>query len=120
MDPPDLLGGSEAVNGASDGVSGAKDLLDDSAELGGVGARSHHSTTQRRAGMKTLSFLPRGCDYRGSPHNGPFVPGRVEDVIHGDVSVVLDVLHLLPVPGGLLQCLDDQGSGRRYNGHLNV
>merc|ERR1712098_736064 len=31
------------------------------------------------------------------------------DVIHGDIAAVLDVLHLLTVPWGLLQGLDDQG-----------
>merc|ERR1719166_571715 len=70
--------------------------------------------------MKTLSFLPRGCDYRGSPHNGPFVPGRVEDVIHGDVSVVLDVLHLLPVSVGFLESFDDESSGRGTNSNLSL
>ena len=70
--------------------------------------------------MKTLSFLPRGCHYRGSPHNGPFVPGRVEDVIHGDVSVVLDVLHLLPVSVGLLQGLDQEGSSRGTDSNLEI
>merc|ERR1712045_934937 len=34
-------------------------------------------------------------------------PGGVDDVVHGDVAVVLDVLDLLPVPGGLLEGLDD-------------
>merc|ERR1719145_259112 len=41
-----------------------------------------------------------GCHHAGSG----------DDVIHCDVAAVLDVLHLLPVPWGLLQRLDDQGS----------
>merc|ERR550517_315148 len=41
--------------------------------------------------------------------------GGGDDVIHGDVAAVLDVLHLLPVPWRLLQCLDDQGSSRGNN-----
>ena len=46
----------------------------------------------------------------GSHHTGSLV-----DVIDGDVATVLDVLHLLPVPGRLLQGLDDQGgSGGNY------
>ena len=41
--------------------------------------------------------------------------GGGDDVIHGDVAAVLDVLHLLAVPWGLLQRLDDQGSSRGDN-----
>ena len=36
--------------------------------------------------------------------------GGGDDVVHGDVAAVLDVLHLLAVPWRLLQSLDDQGS----------
>ena len=42
----------------------------------------------------------------------------VVDVVHGDVAVVLDVLHLLPVPVGLLQRLDDQGRGGGAHANL--
>ena len=87
--------------------------------------------------MKTRGFLPRGRWTRGNwknrfstsgmtracgPHGGPLViiPCRVEDVVNLDVPVVLDVLHLLPVPVWLLEGLDDQGSGRGDNGNLNT
>ena len=46
----------------------------------------------------------------GSHHTGSLV-----DVFDGDVATVLDVLHLLPVPGGLLQGLDDEGRGGGNN-----
>ena len=51
----------------------------------------------------------------GSHHTGGLV-----DVIHGDVAAVLDVLHLLPVPGRLLQGLDDQGCGRGDDGDRSL
>ena len=86
--------------------------------------------------MKTRGFLPRGLWTRvtwrnrfltsgvtraSSPHGGPLVsiPGRVEDVVNLDVAVVLDVLDLLPVPVGLLEGLDDQGSGGGADSNLN-
>ena len=34
------------------------------------------------------------------------------DVVHGNIAVVFDVLHLLTVTVRLLQGLDDQGRGR--------
>ena len=56
-----------------------------------------------------------------SPHDGPLVtiPGRVEDVVNLDVAVVFDVLHLLPVPVGLLEGLDDEGGGGGTDANLN-
>ena len=36
---------------------------------------------------------------------GPHDARRVDDVVHRDVAVVTDVLHLLAVAGGLLQGL---------------
>merc|ERR1711971_236112 len=38
-----------------------------------------------------------------------------DDVVHGDVAAMLDVLHLLAVPWRLLQGLDDQGGSRGYD-----
>ena len=35
--------------------------------------------------------------------SGTHDAGSIVDIIHGVVTVVLDVLHLLPVPGGFLQ-----------------
>ena len=52
----------------------------------------------------SLQFLGHGP--------GPHDASRVDDVIKGDVAVVLDVLHLLAVTRGLLQSLDDEGRGR--------
>ena len=46
---------------------------------------------------------------------GPHGAGSLVDVVHGDVPVVLDILNLLPVPGGLLQGLDDEGRGGGNN-----
>ena len=90
-------------------MGGAEDLSHDAREIDGVRARSQHSKI--RAGMKTLGLLPRGR----SPRNGPFVPSSMINVLHGDVAVVLDVLHLLTVSVGLLQSLDDKSScGRTY------
>merc|ERR1719282_877083 len=51
---------------------------------------------------------------------GPHGAGGVDDVVHRDVAVVLDVLHLLPVPGRLLQGLDDQGRGGGNNVDLGL
>ena len=56
-------------------------------------------------------FLP---GHRSGSHD----TSSVVDVIHGDITIVLDVLDLLPVPGRLLQGLDDQGSSRGDNGNL--
>ena len=47
---------------------------------------------------------------------GPHHTGGLVDVVHGDVAAVLDVLHLLPVPGRLLQGLDDQGGSGGHHG----
>ena len=109
------------VDGAADALRGAKDLPDHAREVDGVGAGAHDSAERCgvRAGMGTRGPLPRG---RGrhtchAPHGGPrAVPGGVEDVLDGDVAVVFDVLNLLPVPGRLLQRLDDEGGGGGNHG----
>jgi len=44
----------------------------------------------------------------------------MEDVVHLDVTVVFDVLHLLPVPVGLLESLDDQGGGGGTDGNRGL
>ena len=43
----------------------------------------------------------------------------MEDVVNLDVAVVFDVLHLLPVPVGLLESLDDEGGGGGTDGNLS-
>ena len=47
---------------------------------------------------------------------GPHHTGGLVDVVHGDVAAVFDVLNLLPVPGRLLQGLDDQGGSGGHHG----
>ena len=51
---------------------------------------------------------------------GPHHAGGLVDVVDGDVAAVLDVLHLLPVPGGLLESFDDEGGGGRHHRHLGL
>ena len=46
--------------------------------------------------------------HRSWPHNS----GRVQDIVHGDVTIVFDVFDLLPVPWRFFQGLDNQGCGR--------
>lgn len=41
---------------------------------------------------------------------------NIVDLVKGDVTGVLDVLLLLPVPRGLLEGLDDKGRGGGNNG----
>ena len=47
---------------------------------------------------------------------GPHDTSSLDDVVHGDVAVVLDVLHLLPVPGRFLESLDDEGGSGGHHG----
>jgi hypothetical protein len=112
LDLLDQVWWSLTIHGAPYGVGGAKDLSHDTREIDGVRARSQHSKI--RAGMKTLGLLPRSQ----SSHNGPFIPSSVINVLHGDVAVVLDVLHLLTVSVWLLKSLDDKGSCGRT--HCNL
>ena len=93
-------------------VSCPENLPDDTGEVDRVRARSQHSKI--RAGMKTRSLLPRGK----SPLNGPFVPSSIVDILHSDVSVVLDILHLLAVSMWFLESLDNHSSSRRTNSNL--
>jgi len=51
---------------------------------------------------------------------GPHDSGGADDVVHGDVAVVLDVLDLLAVAWRLLQGLDDQGGGGGHNVDLGL
>ena len=64
--------------------------------------------------MKTLGFLPRGYGFNHSPHSGPCycIPCGVVDVLHGNVAIVLDVLHLLSVSMRFLKSLDYEGGCR--------
>merc|ERR1719215_2372188 len=51
---------------------------------------------------------------------GPHGAGSLVDVVHGDVAAVLDVLDFLPVPWGLLEGLDDEGSGGGHHRALGL
>ena len=44
----------------------------------------------------------------------------VDDVVHGDVTIVLYVLHLLPVPGWLFERLYDEWRGWRHHRHFSL
>ena len=46
------------------------------------------------------------------------LPGNVDDLVESDISVVFNVLLLLPVSWWLLEGFDDQGRGRGH--HLNL
>ena len=48
---------------------------------------------------------------------GPHDAGGVDDVVQTHVAAVFDVLDLLPVPGRLLEGLDDEGGGGGDHGH---
>ncbi len=50
----------------------------------------------------------------------PHDPGDLDDVVEADVTTVLDVLDLLPVPLGLLEGLDDERRGGGDDGHLRL
>ena len=51
---------------------------------------------------------------------GPHDPGGVDDVVHGDVAVVLDVPDLLAVAGRLLEGLDDERGRGGHDGDLGL
>lgn len=72
-----------------------------------------HGAADRLGGAENLLHYSGELAGHGA---GPHDAGSVDDVIHGDVAAVLDVLDLLPVPWRLLEGLDDEGSGRRNHG----
>lgn len=47
----------------------------------------------------------------------PHCSGDLDNVFEGNTLGVLDVLLLLPVTGGFLEGLDNQGGGCGYDGH---
>merc|ERR1712080_370790 len=63
-----------------------------------------------------ISWISKGAEVLGHGP-GPHDAGGVDDVVQGDVPAVLDVLDLLPVPGRLLEGLDDEGGGGGHHGH---
>ena len=64
-----------------------------------------HSAAHRLSSPEDLLDDPTELPGHGP---GSHDAGGLVDVVHGDVPVVLHVLHLLPVPGRLLQGLDDE------------
>merc|ERR1719348_10354 len=51
---------------------------------------------------------------------GPHDSCSSDDIIHGDVAAMLDVLDLLSVPWGFLQGLDNEGSSAGYHRTLGL
>ena len=73
-----------------------------------MGSLTIHSATHGLGCAEDLLADPTEVPGHGS---GSHDAGSLVDVVHGDVPIVLHILDLLPVPGGLLQGLDDQGGG---------
>merc|ERR1719411_752705 len=90
----DLLGG--AVDGTI--VDAINDV---------VGVHAVHSAAN---GLGSAKHLFHGTGELLSHGPGSHNPGSRNNVIHGDVSAVLDVLDLLAVPWRLLQGLDNKRS----------
>merc|ERR1719150_2930203 len=72
-----------------------------------MGVHPVHSAANRLSSAK--HFL-HGAGELLSHGPGSHNPGGRNNVIHGDVAAVLDVLDLLAVPWRLLQGLDNKGS----------
>ena len=80
-----------------------------------MGVLTIHSAANRLGSAQDLLADPTEL-----PGHGPWshhTSGLV-DVVHGDVPVVFDVLHLLTITVRLLQSLDDHSSGRGTDGDL--
>ena len=90
------------INSAAYRVGSPENLPHHAREVDGIGAWSHNSKIRER--MKT-----RGSLYPGAP--APFVPSSMVDILHCDVSIMLDILHLLAVSVWLLKSLYNKSSG---------
>lgn len=77
------LSGFLAIDGAANGVAGAKDLF---------------SGAREGLGDDALT-------------SGAHCPGNIDDGLEGEVAAVFDVLDLLAIADGFLERLEDQGSG---------
>ena len=82
-----------------------------------MGILTIDSAADRLGGAEDLLHAARELTGHGP---GPHDAGGLDDVVHGDVAAVLDVLDLLPVPGGLLEGLDDEGSGGGHHRALGL
>nr|POE48604.1 hypothetical protein CFP56_65709 [Quercus suber] len=71
--------------------------------------------THREASAKNLLDGPIEVFGHGSRARNL---GGLNDVVKGDIPIVLDILCLLPVMLPLLQCLDDQSRRRWHHRHL--
>ena len=82
-----------------------------------VGSLTVNSAANRLSSPEDLLDDPTELLGHGS---GSHHTGGLVDVLNGDVTAVLDVLHLLPVPGRLLQGLDDESrsGGNNRDGGL--
>lgn len=99
-----LLNGDRSILDGSDHVSGG--LVVNSATDSGAGTEDLQNSSGESLGERT----------------GAHDLGNSDNVVEGDVSVVLNVLLLLAVTVGLVEGLDDQrgGSGDELDGSLTV
>lgn len=86
-------------------------LLDSNNDV--VGVLAVNSATNRVSGTEDFTDTTRKV--LGERLVG-HLTGNVVNLVKGDVTGVLDVLLLLPVPRRLLEGLDDKGRGGRNNG----
>jgi hypothetical protein len=87
-------------------LDGGGSVLDGSNHV--VGVLLVNSATNSGAGSEDLqNSSSEGLSEGAGTHD----LGNTDDIIEGDVSVVLDVLLLLTISVGLVQSLDDQSSG---------
>ena len=101
-----ILQGTGLTVGAVDGS--IVDSIDDI-----VGVLAVHGAAHR---LGRAQHLLHGAGELLGHGPGPHHPRGVDDVVHGDVPGVLDVLDLLPVPRWLLEGLDDEGGGGGHHG----
>ena len=92
--------------GALDGS--VVDAVDDVMRIHAV----HGAADGLRGAENLLHAAAELLAHGARPHHA----GSLDNVVHRDVAVVLDVLNLLPVPGRLLQRLDDEGGGGGNHG----
>ena len=70
-------------------------------------------------GVSSTKDLANGAAHFAGTGSWAHGAGDLGDVIHGDVAIVLDVLHLLAIAWGLLERLDDHRGGGGDDGDLS-